>query len=70
MNELLCRGIEDDKKTPWFGALEEPARPGFYERRWWNALRYWDGKVWRKGGPKGRIVFPQEWRGMKTPNKY
>ena len=68
MDEFSCRRIGDDKKTEWFPALTDPKHTGFYERRWWNALRYWDGKNWRRGGPKGRLVFPQEWRGVKTPN--
>ena len=76
-----------DKTTPWFPATAKPARKGWYEVRSYPKLhrnhrfnlnlspfRYWDGKVWRIGGPDEKwaldIVsifgrhYTHQWRGL------
>lgn len=45
------------KRTPWFGGMDTPVRPGVYERRLYNyhqgeelvVYSYWDGQQWYVG---------------------
>lgn len=72
MTKIICSFTtpkgDEDGKTPWFPATAKPKRPGYYEKRWWKSMRYFDGEYWRRGGPNGDIVCAPEWRGLLMPN--
>ncbi len=64
--------------TPWFDGTTKPERVGFYERHFTDSMmnggvkwsmQYWDGEVWRIGGPSGKVHWRQvgdytAWRGI------
>ena len=62
-----CEGL-----TPWFGGDTQPARVGYYERKFVDGIhrQFWDGRRWR-AGEGGAAHWRQvgdypAWRGLRA----
>jgi len=62
--------------SPWFPALVNPCRPGWYEILWAgftdenlpNGRWRWDGQVWRDATNRPRQMWVHDqWRGLAAP---
>lgn len=73
----MTQPISDDKKTPWFSALLNPARAGWYEIRFAHddsgGMRYFRGDCWflcdsdysgESTFGAGHILRGEAWRGL------